>query len=175
MTQLADRAVERSYLTLVHGAFEMKRGTIEAPIGRDPTAPDADGGASARAARHAPTTASPRPSRTGMMSLLDVELETGRTHQIRVHLASIGHPVVGDVMYRRFPAVIDIPRMFLHAARLVFTHPVSHEIIDVEAPLPDDLVEILEQLRSPRSNCLRPVDPVTFAGLARVGPYTGSP
>ena len=148
VAQLAARAVKRSYLTLVHGVFEMKRGTIDAPIGRDASAP-----------MRMAVEREGRPARTHYrvtetfaeraMSLLEVELETGRTHQIRVHLASIGHPVVGDGMYRRFPAVIEMPRMFLHATRLEFRHPVSGERIEVVAPLPDDLAGILDRLRTP--------------------------
>jgi 23S rRNA pseudouridine1911/1915/1917 synthase len=77
---------------------------------------------------------------------LDVRLETGRTHQIRVHLAAIGLPVAGDPLYGR-PHELGLERQFLHAARLGFTHPFSNERIDVDSPLPPDLVVALDAAR----------------------------
>lgn len=145
---LARREVKRSYITLAHGVFETARGTIDAPIGKD-----------APATLRMAVTRDGKPARThyrrvetladAQVSLVDVDLETGRTHQIRVHLASIGHPVVGDNLYRRFQPTIMMDRMFLHAAEVEFSHPVSGEIVTVSAPLPDDLEAVLARLRAP--------------------------
>jgi 23S rRNA pseudouridine1911/1915/1917 synthase len=82
--------------------------------------------------------------------LLEVKLETGRTHQIRTHLAAIGHPVVGDSSYGRDPSLarrLGLRRPFLHAARLQFAHPVTGESIDISSDLPPDLARVLEELR----------------------------
>jgi len=145
---LARREVKRSYITLVHGVFDVARGTIDAPIGKD-----------APATLRMTVIRDGKPARThyrrietledAQVSLVDVELETGRTHQIRVHLASIGHPVVGDNLYRRFKPTIPIDRMFLHAAEVAFTHPNSGEAVKISAPLPDDLRAVLSRLRPP--------------------------
>jgi 23S rRNA pseudouridine1911/1915/1917 synthase len=80
-------------------------------------------------------------------SLLEVRLETGRTHQIRVHLAAIDLPVAGDAMYGR-PRELGLERQFLHAARLAFTHPFTGETVEVESPLPPDLSAALERARN---------------------------
>jgi 23S rRNA pseudouridine1911/1915/1917 synthase len=137
------RQLERTYLALVRGRPRSRTGRIDAPIGRD---------------RHEPTRQSldtdrPRDAVThfelvellGQEALLRVRLETGRTHQIRVHLAAIGLPVVGDPVY----GVPDpaLGRQFLHAARLAFQHPFTGERIDVESPLPPELSGYLEELR----------------------------
>jgi 23S rRNA pseudouridine1911/1915/1917 synthase len=84
--------------------------------------------------------------RLGDFSLVEVRLETGRTHQIRVHFLAIGHPVVGDPTYARRD-VLGVGRQFLHSYRLSFAHPVSGRELRVEAPLPDDLVRVLVGLR----------------------------
>ena len=119
------------------------RGRIDAPIGRDRDEPT----------RRSLDTDTPREAVThfevaellGGYALLDVKLETGRTHQIRVHLAAIDLPVVGDPVY----GVPDkaLGRQFLHAGRLAFDHPVTDERVDVESPLPDDLAAFLGRLR----------------------------
>jgi 23S rRNA pseudouridine1911/1915/1917 synthase len=144
VAELAARRVHRSYLALVHGVPAMPTGTIDAPIGRDPAHPTrkkvAQGG---------------RPARThyrlkedfGKTSLLEVDLETGRTHQIRVHLTAIDHPVVGDRMYTRRPDPIKVRRIFLHATRIAFNHPASGQEMSIESPLPADLLTSLEELR----------------------------
>jgi 23S rRNA pseudouridine1911/1915/1917 synthase len=134
------RKLVRRYLALVCGRPRSRRGTIEAPIGRD---------------RHDPTrqsldTATPRDAVTHFEivellprhALLDVRLETGRTHQIRVHLAAIDLPVAGDPVYGR-PGELGLERQFLHAARLAFPHPMSGEPVETESPLPPDLQEAL--------------------------------
>jgi 23S rRNA pseudouridine1911/1915/1917 synthase len=142
--EMAARRIHRSYLALVHGVPAMPTGTIDAPIGRDPVHPTRkkvvpDG-------RSARTHYRVRES-FGSASLLEVDLETGRTHQIRVHLATIGHPVVGDRSYTRRADPVRVKRIFLHAARIVFNHPVTGAETIVESPLPPDLVASLESVR----------------------------
>jgi 23S rRNA pseudouridine1911/1915/1917 synthase len=78
---------------------------------------------------------------------MEARLETGRTHQIRVHLESVGHPVVGDRVYGRRPDTLGLDRQFLHSARLAFPHPQTGEPVEVESPLPDDLRAALERAR----------------------------
>lgn len=142
--ELAARKIHRSYLALVHGVPAMPTGTIDAPIGRDPVHPT-----------RKKVVPDGRPARThyrvredfGKASLLEVDLETGRTHQIRVHLATIGHPVVGDRSYTRRADPVRVKRIFLHAARIVFNHPVTGAETIVESPLPPDLVAALESIR----------------------------
>ena len=141
--QLRDRTIERRYRALVHGRPPSRRGTIEAPIGRDPLDP-ARMGIDGRAARDAVTHFTLE-DMLGRYSLLDVKLDTGRTHQIRVHLAAIGHPVVGDALYGRGGAELGLDRQFLHAAQLAFPHPVSGEELRFASPLPKDLQAALER------------------------------
>jgi 23S rRNA pseudouridine1911/1915/1917 synthase len=141
---LRRREVTREYLALVHGRPTSWRGRIEAPIGRD---------------RHDATrisldTATPRDAITEFAveellrehALLRVRLQTGRTHQIRVHLAAIGLPVSGDPVYGS-AGDLGLERQFLHAARLAFRHPVTGEPVDVESPLPGDLAASLATAR----------------------------
>jgi len=130
------RELERHYLALVVGQPRSQTGRIEAPIGRDRRDP----------MRHSLDTDTPRDAVTHFElvellprhALLDVRLETGRTHQIRVHLAAIDLPVAGDPVYGR-PRELDLERQFLHAARLAFTQPLTGAEIDVTSPLPSDL------------------------------------
>jgi 23S rRNA pseudouridine1911/1915/1917 synthase len=130
------RELERHYLALVVGRPRSRSGRIEAPIGRDRREP----------LKHSLDTDTPREAVTHFElvelfprhALLDVRLETGRTHQIRVHLAAIGLPVAGDPLYGR-PHELGLERQFLHAARLAFTHPFTGARVDVESPLPEDL------------------------------------
>jgi 23S rRNA pseudouridine1911/1915/1917 synthase len=145
--QLAQRALRREYLALVDGLPSARTGTIEAPIGRSRRD---------RALMSIDTDA-PRQARTHFelleafrdRALLRVVLDTGRTHQIRVHLAAIGHPVCGDRQYGGSRG-LGLDRQFLHAARLAFTHPVTGEPIDVRSPLPTDLQAALERAGSVR-------------------------
>lgn len=142
-TAIAGRQVRRRYLTLVHGEMEVATGTIDAPISRDPRRPT-----------RKKVSPEGRPSVTHYrvlwkgkgLSLLEVVLETGRTHQIRVHLGAIGHPVAGDRAYSRRNAGVPLRRMFLHAARLQFEHPIDPRSVEVDSPLPDDLRRALAQL-----------------------------
>jgi 23S rRNA pseudouridine1911/1915/1917 synthase len=133
---LARRLIRREYLALVQGRPQARSGMIEAPIGRDPRARMrmAVGGASARAARTHFTLERALPA----TSLLRVRLETGRTHQIRVHLRAIGLPVVGDPTYG-VTGLLGLERQFLHAARVAFEHPITGAPVDVSSPLPPDL------------------------------------
>ena len=139
-----ERELERRYKALVRGRPRSWTGRIEAPIGRDRHDPT----------RHSLDTDTPREAVThfeverllGRHALLDVRLETGRTHQIRVHLAAIGLPVVGDSVY----GVPDeqLKRQFLHAWRLAFQHPLREERIEVESPLPPELQAALARFAS---------------------------
>jgi len=138
------REVTREYVALVVGRPRSRRGTIDAPIGRDRSDP----------LRHSLDTDSPRDAVTHFEveevfprhALLRVTLETGRTHQIRVHLAAIDLPVVGDPLYGR-AGELGLERQFLHAARLAFPHPVTGQPVDVASPLPVDLSKALALAR----------------------------
>jgi 23S rRNA pseudouridine1911/1915/1917 synthase len=137
------RALERRYVALVRGRPRSRRGRIEAPIGRDRIDPT----------RHSLDTDTPREAVTHFEleelldehALLTVRLETGRTHQIRVHLAAIGLPVVGDAVY----GVRDerLGRQFLHASGLAFPHPFTGERVELSSPLPAELSAALDRLR----------------------------
>ncbi|MFZ0341586.1 MAG: RluA family pseudouridine synthase [Gaiellaceae bacterium] len=138
------RALTREYLGLVAGRPKSRRGTIEAPIGRDRH----------DRLRHSLDTGTPRAAVTHFEleellprhALLRVRLETGRTHQIRVHLAAIDLPVAGDPTYG-IAGDLGLERQFLHAARLAFAHPVTGDAVDVSSPLPPDLAAALETAR----------------------------
>jgi len=142
--QFRNRQVEKAYLALVKGEIQPPEGIIEVPIGRDPTnrqrmAPLAEG-KYARTRYHVAR-------RFRGYTLLEAEPYTGRTHQIRVHLSWMGHPVVGDTDYGRRRQRLLKDRHFLHASRLRFTHPVRQERSTFEAPLPPDLDALLRRLR----------------------------
>lgn len=148
------RRVHKTYLALVEGIVQAPEGRIEAPIARDPgkrkrmaVVPAQRGG---RAAATAFVVLGHYLAKTGAQrleySLLELDLLTGRTHQIRVHLAFIKHPVVGDRVYGRRRQRIRCPRQFLHAARLRFLQPTTGEAVEVEAPLPADLQAVLDSL-----------------------------
>jgi 23S rRNA pseudouridine1911/1915/1917 synthase len=138
---LAARRIEREYLALVEGRPPARSGTIEAPIGRDPRMRTrmAVGGNFPRDARTRFTLERALPG----YSLLRLHLDTGRTHQIRVHLQAIGHPVAGDPEYGT-AGLLGLERQFLHAARLAFEHPLTGAPVDVRSPLPADLLAALE-------------------------------
>jgi 23S rRNA pseudouridine1911/1915/1917 synthase len=139
------RGLEREYLALVRGRPRSRAGTIEAPIGRDRTDP----------LRHSLDTDTPREAVTHFEvvellprhALLRVRLETGRTHQIRVHLAAIDLPVSGDPTYG-IAGDLGLERQFLHAARLAFDHPLTGERVDVQSPLPPDLADALHRAKA---------------------------
>lgn len=137
------KAVDRSYLALVTGRPRPPTAVIDAPIGRHPHSiverivrPD---GKAARTSYQTLAAAGPH-------SLLSLRLHTGRTHQIRVHLAHIGHPILGDDLYGGSTALIGRPA--LHAAALAFTHPATGERLDLVSPLPADMADLLAALRS---------------------------
>lgn len=163
----AARQIEKTYVALVHGSVERDAGTIRAALSRDPVRRTRmTTNASGRSAVSHYRVQERLATRFGRFTLLRVRIETGRTHQIRVHMASIGHPVVGDTLYggagqltaqgasasNREPERIRLGRNFLHAARLEFVHPLSGKSLLLEAPLPAELVELLARLQGPASN-----------------------
>jgi 23S rRNA pseudouridine1911/1915/1917 synthase len=149
--QFHDREVEKQYIALVWGLVQQRK-RIDIPIGRDPVNREKIS-TRARRARSAVTRITWAQHVPGL-SLLRVAIATGRTHQIRVHLNAIGHPIVGDSLYggvhRRVPhelrAVQRLDRPFLHAERLAFHHPRTGESLEFTAPLPDDLRQVLEEI-----------------------------
>jgi len=149
--QFADREVEKEYVALVWGVVHSGR-RIDAPIGRDPNDRQRMS-TRARRARNAVTRVTFSRDLDGV-SLLHVAIATGRTHQIRVHLSAIGHPIVGDTTYggvrRRtaghLRAVQRLERPFLHSARLVFTHPGDGRRVEFDSPLPLDLQSVLDEI-----------------------------
>ncbi|HEX2052740.1 MAG TPA: RluA family pseudouridine synthase [Actinomycetota bacterium] len=149
ITEMKARRISRTYLALVHGTLALPRGRIEAPVGRSAKKPTA---MAVRAEGKASITEFEVLESLGEVSYLRVSLLTGRTHQIRVHLAHISHPVVGDRTYGRgaehLAPLLGLDRPFLHAAALNFVHPVSGEQVEVCEPLPPDLVEALERART---------------------------
>jgi 23S rRNA pseudouridine1911/1915/1917 synthase len=137
------RKLEREYLALVRGRPRSRSGRIEAPIGRDrrePTRMSLDTDSPKQAITHFEVVELLRDH-----ALLRVRLETGRTHQIRVHLAAIGLPVVGDLVYGAPEQ--GLRRQFLHAARLAFPHPITGDRVEATSPLPNDLEAALEGVR----------------------------
>jgi 23S rRNA pseudouridine1911/1915/1917 synthase len=142
---LAARTVDRGYLALVWGVPDSGSGVIDAPIGRSVRRPTRmairEGGRQARTRYTVERTFD-----DSGVSLLGCSLETGRTHQIRVHLAAIHHPVVGDPAYGGIRSGIEIARPFLHAETLAFAHPITGEPQRFASELPPDLVRVLDQL-----------------------------
>jgi 23S rRNA pseudouridine1911/1915/1917 synthase len=155
IAQFAAHTAARRYVALVWGAPDAAHGIVEAPIGRDPADPTRMAvvaeGRPARteyevverlAARDVP--ASPG---SGEVALLSCRLETGRTHQIRVHVAAIGHPIVADLVYGPGRPMLGLDRPFLHAAELSFVHPATGERVTFESELAGDLAGLLAHLR----------------------------
>ncbi|HEY4608724.1 MAG TPA: RluA family pseudouridine synthase, partial [Ilumatobacteraceae bacterium] len=143
---LAQRDVTRVYRTMVWGHLPNPNGVIDAPIGRDHRDPMrmavvVDGKSARTRYSVLATYASPAAA-----SSLECRLESGRTHQIRVHLAAIGHPVVGDGTYGGIRHGISSPRPFLHAAEIAFVHPGTDESMSFTSPLPADLADVEAQL-----------------------------
>jgi 23S rRNA pseudouridine1911/1915/1917 synthase len=147
--QFHDRQVEKTYLALIHGRMKQPQGRITKSIARDPI----------RRTRMTARLGSGRAADTEYrvieewphFSLLEVRIKTGRTHQIRVHLSSLGHPIVGDRLYGAPAALPGLPaleRFFLHAHRLSFTSPSTNELISIESPLPSDLSTFLDSLKN---------------------------
>lgn len=148
------RRMQKTYLALVEGLFDVPAGRIKAPIGRDPAqrqrmavVPETRGGRRAVTAfRVLGSYLSAASQQRHEFSLLELDLLTGRTHQIRVHLSFLKHPVVGDRVYGRRRQRLPCPRQFLHAYRLRFTHPFTGAAMSLEAPLPPDLQSVLHGL-----------------------------
>jgi len=155
--QFAQREVEKEYIALCWGEVMAGR-RIDAPIGRDPSNRKKMASESARLRRtRAAVTRVVRAEHFGrVLTLAQVAIHTGRTHQIRVHLSAIGHPIVGDALYggvhRRVPgdirAVAHLDRPFLHAARLVFAHPEDGRRMEFLSAMPADLQKVLDELRA---------------------------
>ena len=169
----ASRKIKKSYIALVHGTVERAKGTISASVGRDPmrrTRMTAKPLGDARTAVSHYEVVRRLANRFGKFTLVKVRIETGRTHQIRVHMASIGHPVVGDTLYggsgqltdqvasqaatskaarrKAEPERLRLGRNFLHSARLEFAHPKTGKLLELEAPLPAELEEFLARLEA---------------------------
>ena len=165
------REIQKTYIALVHGTVERARGTINAPVARDPlrrTRMTTQPLENARSAVSHYEVVRKLASRFGKFTLVRVRIETGRTHQIRVHMASIGHPVVGDSLYGAASQLTDLvasqaagsraarrnsqpehmklERNFLHAAELEFTHPRTRKVLKLQAPLPAELEAYLARL-----------------------------
>jgi 23S rRNA pseudouridine1911/1915/1917 synthase len=145
--QLRERKISREYLALVEGVLKPPTGTIDAPIGRDPNTPTRR--AVIREGKHARTHYRLIENFDERdLAYVRVTLETGRTHQIRVHFAAIGHPVVGDPSYGSPREAGLSPRIFLHAGELRFQHPAGGGEIVVTSPLPPDLAAVLASLEA---------------------------
>jgi 23S rRNA pseudouridine1911/1915/1917 synthase len=155
----AQRDLEKTYIALVHGTLKRDNIPIDLPIGRDlirrtrmTTRRSAEGEGVRHAVSHVKVLER-IPSPYGPFTLVEVRIETGRTHQIRVHLQSLGHPVVGDTLYGaphqigRPPQTLSLDRNFLHAAHLAFTHPQTRKTMQIDSPLPPELQQFLETLR----------------------------
>ena len=169
----ASRRIKKMYVALVHGSVERDKGTVSAAVSRDPvrrtrmtTRPNEN----ARSALSHFEVVRRLNSRFGKFTLLNVRIETGRTHQIRVHMASLGHPVVGDTLYggtsllrdqqamnavtsraaraKLEPETLRLGRNFLHAAKLEFVQPTTGKLLELEAPLPQELTAFLDRLES---------------------------
>lgn len=140
--QLKERSMDKRYVALVWGHLSPQQGLIEAPVGRDP-----------RNRKRMAVVSTGREARTryrvleyvGDYTLVELKLETGRTHQIRVHLSAVGCPVVGDDVYGKRSSLLG--RQFLHSCRLGFRHPRSGEYLEFTSELPEDLQEALERLK----------------------------
>jgi 23S rRNA pseudouridine1911/1915/1917 synthase len=145
-SQFKSRIIKKTYLTLVHGIFDSDSGTISLPIGRHPV----------NRKKMSIVTQKGRSAETiwkvsksfNNITLLEIDLKTGRTHQIRVHFAAVNHPVAGDPVYGRGRRIknIKISRQMLHAWRLEFTHPVSQKTMSFEAPVPADMSNVIKEL-----------------------------
>jgi 23S rRNA pseudouridine1911/1915/1917 synthase len=181
----ASRQIKKTYIALVEGTVVREKGTINAGVGRDPvrrTRMTARPQENARSAVSHYEVARRFNNRFGKFTLVKVRIETGRTHQIRVHMASIGHPVVGDTLYggagqhtdqiasqaatskaarrKAEPERLRLGRNFLHAARLEFPHPATGMLLELEAPLPQELEMFLERLEA------EPTEPKSETGRA---------
>lgn len=156
--QLKEHTVTRGYLALAHGALKYDIGVVDAPIGRDPGDRQkmaVTGRNAKRAVTHYRVL-----GRAQNYTLLELRLETGRTHQIRVHLSYTGHPLVGDTRYGPARPHFNLDGQFLHAYLLGFVHPRTGEYLEFKAPLPEELSAVLEKLglEPPVSRLFKQVD-----------------
>lgn len=149
--QLKQRQIKRIYLALTFGNIVEDKGTIDAPIGRHPVNRKKMSVVPVNS-KHAITHFTVL-ERFSNYTLLEVDIETGRTHQIRVHLSYIGYPIVGDPVYSRKKNPFAIQGQALHAYKLGFCHPTSRQYMKFNAPIPDDFNEILKNLRKERIEC----------------------
>lgn len=145
--QFASRSIDKFYTALVCGVPVVREGTVDEPVGRHPVhrvrmACRPDG-------RHARTDYRVAEAWSSA-ARVDLQIHTGRTHQIRVHMKHIGHPLLGDVLYgyKQGSALPEVPRVMLHARRVVFHHPVNDEPVEIEAPLPADFQQVMAALGS---------------------------
>jgi 23S rRNA pseudouridine1911/1915/1917 synthase len=165
--QFKSRKIKKDYLALVHGEMQADSGTISLPVGRHPTDRKRMSTAS-RKSRGAETTWQVK-ERFRSATMIDINLKTGRTHQIRVHCAAIGHPVVGDTVYgsRRARKTVAksndlsdifgaVTRQMLHARHLEFVHPGTETTVKFEAPVPQDMQELISILRQKRQSRTQP-------------------
>jgi 23S rRNA pseudouridine1911/1915/1917 synthase len=163
--QFHDREVEKQYVALVWGLVQQRK-RIDIPIGRDPVHREKIS-TRARRARSAVTRVTWARHVPGL-SLLRIAIHTGRTHQIRVHLSTIGHPIAGDSLYggvhRRVPQalrpVLRLSRPFLHAERLAFHHPRTAESMEFTVPLPEDLRGVLADIEPQLLHALENTEPL---------------
>ena len=172
----SSRRIHKTYIALVQGSVERQKGTISAALSRDPvrrTRMTTRPAENSRSAISHYEVVRRIESRFGKFTLVRVRIETGRTHQIRVHLASIGHPVVGDTLYgasaqltdqaalrnssrtarrKKPPERLELDRNFLHATQLEFTHPLTSKLLQLEAPLPKELAAFLATVDEARTD-----------------------
>ena len=149
--QLEEHSITRKYKAIVYNNIKVEEGTVDAAIGRDPgnrlrNAVIREGASGFENARRAVTHYKVL-ERFGRFTLIEAQLETGRTHQIRVHMAYIKHPLLGDELYGPSKNKEGADRQMLHAGLLGFTHPVTGAYMEFESPLPDDFVKVLSRLR----------------------------
>jgi 23S rRNA pseudouridine1911/1915/1917 synthase len=150
--QFKERQVYKAYLALLDGHLQPAWGRVEAPVGRDPHHRQRmavlSGGREAATEYHVLEQFAHKVGpAAGEYTLVKAEPVTGRTHQIRVHFASIGYPVVGDEVYGKRKITLPIARQFLHARRLRIKHPLTGQRLELEAPLPEELAAVLAMLR----------------------------
>lgn len=144
--QFASRKVKKSYMAIVQGLMKEESGFVCLPIGRHPT-DRKKMSTKSRTGRPAETRWHVR-ERFSAATLVDIDLKTGRTHQIRVHLSAIGHPVAGDAVYGGKKPIVVAGRQMLHAFRLEITHPSNGKHMKFEAPVPGDMKELIDRLRN---------------------------
>lgn len=157
----ANRELEKTYIALVHGHLSRENIMVNLPIGRDlvrrirmTTRRPAESEGVRPAVSHVKVLERIQSPRYGQFTLVEVRIETGRTHQIRVHLQALGHPIVGDTLYGaphrigQEPQILSLDRNFLHAFRLVFQHPKTRKTMTMESSLPAELQKLLETLRA---------------------------